>query len=367
MEVALLPLPTSLRAKLFAAGHFTTTTLLFLTPLELAREAQLSNEEALSVLKLVPRSSSSSSSDGIISASSALDGAKTAWDLLEYEKNRKKIVTSCAELDMILEGGFCPKEVTEICGVPGVGKTQLGMQLAINVQIPVKLGGVGGHAIYIDTEGSFMLERALQMTKASIEELVLASSLSSPMDNDLIQQLDIDTYLSHIYLLRVHDPTEQLAVINNLPNLLKEHNQVKLIVIDSITFNFRQDFEDMAGRTRLLAEMGQKLGKIAEEHDLAIVLTNQVTMKPSNNEISRIVPALGESWSHACTNRVMMYWIDTQRYAHVVKSPSLQAATAAYDINEGGICSARNKSNNKSNNNDNKSNNKRLKLDEEAA
>jgi hypothetical protein len=77
-----------------------------------------------------------------------------------------------------------------------------------------------------DTEGSFMLERALQMTKASIDELVLASSLSSPMDDDLIQQLDIDTYLSHIYLVRVHDPTEQLAVINNLPNLLKEHNQV---------------------------------------------------------------------------------------------------------------------------------------------
>jgi hypothetical protein len=45
---------------------------------------------------------------------------------------------------------------------------------------------------------------------------------------------------------------------------------VKLIVIDSITFNFRQDFEDMAGRTRLLAEMGQKLGKIAEEYDLAV-------------------------------------------------------------------------------------------------
>jgi hypothetical protein len=45
---------------------------------------------------------------------------------------------------------------------------------------------------------------------------------------------------------------------------------VKLIVIDSITFNFRQDFEDMAGRTRLLAEMGQKLAKIAEEHDLAV-------------------------------------------------------------------------------------------------
>jgi RAD51-like protein 2 len=40
-------------------------------------------------------------------------------------------------------------------GVPGVGKTQLGMQLAINVQIPVKLGGVGGHAIYIDDKSQY--------------------------------------------------------------------------------------------------------------------------------------------------------------------------------------------------------------------
>ena len=46
--------------------------------------------------------------------------------------------------------------------------------------------------------------------------------------------------------------------------------QVKLIVIDSIAFHFRQDFQDMAQRTRVLAEMAQKLMSLAEERDLAV-------------------------------------------------------------------------------------------------
>lgn len=46
--------------------------------------------------------------------------------------------------------------------------------------------------------------------------------------------------------------------------------QVKLIVVDSIAFHFRQDFQDMAQRTRVLAEMAQKLMHLAEEKDLAV-------------------------------------------------------------------------------------------------
>ena len=36
-------------------------------------------------------------------------------------------------------------------GVPGVGKTQLGMQLALDVQLPAAFGGIAGTAVYIDT------------------------------------------------------------------------------------------------------------------------------------------------------------------------------------------------------------------------
>ena len=51
-------------------------------------------------------------------------------------------------------------------GVPGVGKTQLGMQLALDVQIPTELGGVEAAALYIDTEGSLMPTRMEQMALA---------------------------------------------------------------------------------------------------------------------------------------------------------------------------------------------------------
>jgi RAD51-like protein 2 len=40
-----------------------------------------------------------------------------------------------------------------------VGKTQLAIQLAVDVQIPELFGGNGGEAIYIDTEGSFMVSK----------------------------------------------------------------------------------------------------------------------------------------------------------------------------------------------------------------
>lgn len=46
--------------------------------------------------------------------------------------------------------------------------------------------------------------------------------------------------------------------------------QVKMIVIDSIAFHFRQDFQDMAQRTRVLAEMAQNLMQLAEDRDLAV-------------------------------------------------------------------------------------------------
>lgn len=41
--------------------------------------------------------------------------------------------------------------MTEFSGVPGIGKTQIGIQLAVDVQIPLEYYGVGGQAIYIDT------------------------------------------------------------------------------------------------------------------------------------------------------------------------------------------------------------------------
>lgn len=52
-----------------------------------------------------------------------------------------------------------------------MGKTQFGMQLAVDVQIPHQFSGVEGTALYIDTEGSLTVERLSQMCTAVVEHL----------------------------------------------------------------------------------------------------------------------------------------------------------------------------------------------------
>ena len=65
--------------------------------------------------------------------------------------------------------------------------------------------------------------------------------------------------------------------------------QVKLIVIDSNAFHFRQDFQDLAQRTRVLAELAQKLMRLAEEHDLAVSYT------ASSSPLKSLISTLTES------------------------------------------------------------------------
>lgn len=47
------------------------------------------------------------------------------------------------------------------------------MQLAVDVQIPVCFGGLGGKVLYIDTEGSFVVQRVADMAEAAVKHCTL--------------------------------------------------------------------------------------------------------------------------------------------------------------------------------------------------
>ncbi len=52
-------------------------------------------------------------------------GGKSALDLLMKEETIKRVVTFSQSIDEMLEGGVPVTKVTEVCGPPGIGKTQL--------------------------------------------------------------------------------------------------------------------------------------------------------------------------------------------------------------------------------------------------
>lgn len=55
-----------------------------------------------------------------------------------------------------------------------------------------------------------------------------------------------------------------------LPAFLAQHPAVRLVVVDSVTFHFRQEYADMAARTRQLGQMAQQLMQLAGERDVAV-------------------------------------------------------------------------------------------------
>jgi len=250
----------------------------------------------------------------------------------------------------MMGGGVWPGELVEICGVPGIGKTQFGMQLAVNVQIPKLFAGVEGEAIFIDTEGSFMVERALQISEGVFKHLKKIAV--QPERQARVQTLSADAFLRGIHVMRVHDLTEQLAAVNHLPSLLQQHPGVKLVVLDSVAFHFRHGSGsgDFAKRSRLLSAMAQKLNDLASRRQVAVVLMNQMTTKMGfGGEGAKLVPALGESWAHVATHRIQLFWNSAPatstsgrggnvgRFAKVVKSSSRAPAVVPYVISSLGV------------------------------
>ncbi|KAL6753012.1 Rad51-like protein C [Haematococcus lacustris] len=327
--VVSLPLTPGVRYLLLEAGFGDAADLQGYTAERLAHCTNLSLQDAAEVL---------------LQAKPKASLLCSAEELSRVQSSLPRIITFCAGLDRLLGGGVACGNVTEFCGVPGVGKTQLGMQLAVDVQIPAAFGGSGGTAVYVDTEGSFMVERVRDIAGAAVRHVsATARSAARTRPPGQAQQLaqeasgfTLETVLSGIMHFRIHDITEQLALVISLEAFLCQHPKVRLVVLDSVTFHFRQDFRDMGARARALSGMAQDCMRLAERHSVAVVFINQVSTRLELNE-AKLVPALGESWGHAASTRVILYWQGADRFAFLHKSSSQAAASVQYVVTDDGV------------------------------
>ncbi|XP_076108679.1 DNA repair protein RAD51 homolog 3-like isoform X2 [Mytilus galloprovincialis] len=314
------------KTKLCAAGFLTVEDLKDIKPSSLSKETGIGLEECLEIIKLVNDDTTKKST------------VKSAFDILQQEQTLPPIITFSEQIDAMLGGGVPLCKITEFCGAPGIGKTQMCMQLAVDVQIPECFGGLDGEVVYLDTEGSLIVERLVDITTATIQHCQQISQMESDEETkSSMSEFTTEKVLSRIHYYRCHDYVELLATVHLLPDFIKDHPKVKLVVVDSIAFHFRHDFDDFSLRTRLLTSMAQSFIKLATEYKIAVVLTNQMTTKVKHGESSQLVPALGESWGHASTVRVILYWEGQQRYAWLYKSPSKKESTVPYQVTMGGI------------------------------
>ena len=313
-----LPLPPSLLTLLDSCGFVVASDLDGLGPAELAAELGTTQEQARSLLLEVrgatrgpPKRATSS-----------------GFELLEEERRATRVVTFIERLDALLGGGVAATQLTEFSGVPGIGKTQLGMQLAVNVQIPRVMGGAEGEAVYVDTEGSFLAERCYAIATALLAHLQrTAERDENPLHRAALQKLgDVKALLGRIHVFRVHDAHEQLACVRQLDAFVRQRPAVKLLVLDSVAFHFRAGGQNYGARMQMLGQMAQSLTELAARHRVAAVLMNQVTTRVNDATGSaQVVPALGDSWAHACNVQAMLEWRDGERHARLYKGAMSEA------------------------------------------
>jgi RAD51-like protein 2 len=284
----------------------------------------------------------------------------TAHDLINQNvHHRNHIVTFAKQVDQLLGGGIALGQLTEIAGMPGTAKTQLAMQLCVLCRLPRVFGGVEGRALYIDTEGSFAPERCHQMADALVKHVSQrhssssSSSSISSSSSSSTTTLTSQEILESIQVFRVHDETSQTATLRNLINYLPPNSNsnntdllpVKLIVLDSIAFHYRAitptNHKYYLQRTKALVSLAAFLSDLARTHHLAVVCINQMTTKISNNAKTLLVPALGESWAHAVTTRLLLSQQQHQQQSNftcqMVKSPHKPAGIAQFQVLPQGI------------------------------
>ncbi|HKL24084.1 MAG TPA: DNA repair and recombination protein RadA [Candidatus Nanoarchaeia archaeon] len=263
-------------------------------------------------------------------ARKAIQAARNQLDLgfqdgMEYSKKRSNVVnitTGSKEVDNILGGkGIESRSITEAFGAYGSGKTQIGLALSVNVQLPKEKGGADGKCVFIDTEGTFRPPRVKQ-----IAEGIGANP---------------EKVLKNIFVARAFNSDHQILLLEKIAEMIKNGEPIKLLIVDSLTAHFRAEFSgrgQLADRQQKLNKYMHDLMKLAETHNIAVYATNQVMANPAQLFGDPTTAIGGNIVGHASTYRLYLRrGKQGSRVAKLIDSPNLPDNEAVYYVTDAGV------------------------------
>lgn len=130
--------------------------------------------------------------------------------------------------------------------------------LAVNCQLPISLGGAEGKCLYIDTENGFRPERLTAIAER--------------------YKISGDSILDNVACARAYNTDHQTQLVIQASAMMTEARYA-LLIVDSATSLYRTDYcgrGELSERQQHLARFLRILLRIADEHGVAVVITNQV-------------------------------------------------------------------------------------------
>lgn len=295
-------------AKLDAAGIYDLMSLAVMSPSTLADTAGVGNAVARKAIQASRKLLDLGFQDGI--------------EFAHQRENIVNITTGSKNFDELLGGkGIESRAITEAFGAYGSGKTQLGLTLAVNAQLPKEKGGANGKTVFIDTEGTFRPARIKQIAEAL--------------------EANPEKVLKNIFVARAFNSDHQMLLLEKVGEMIKNGEPIKLLIVDSLTAHFRAEY---AGRGTL-AERQHKINKyihnmmkLAETHNLAVYVTNQVMANPAQMFGDPTTPIGGHIVGHASTYRIYLRrGKKGSRVAKLIDSPNLPDNETLFFVFDKGI------------------------------
>lgn len=175
-----------------------------------------------------------------------------------------RIPTGSKILDKMLDGGYDPDIITTIYGPGGSGKTVICLLCAM------KVARTGKRIIYVDTEGSFSVERLKQISNSI--------------------NIDYKKILNKIAFLRPTTFEEQKKTFEKLKNIITD--KVGLIIIDTIAMLYRLEMGKSDNVYSVNRELGKQIGFLSEitrKKHIPVLMSNQVYSDFEDKEKVKIV------------------------------------------------------------------------------
>ncbi|KAL8844077.1 MAG: hypothetical protein Q9176_001483 [Flavoplaca citrina] len=254
----------------------TTTDLLTLDPLEIAKRAHL---PLLDIRRLANHVLASLQSQlGVNDWPEALRNYEDS-SKLEDASSLKRSGNTVSEpwnvigtldplLDAALGGGIPTAYITEVTGESGAGKTQFLLSLLLTAQLPPP-AGLSRPTVYISTEHPLPTSRLAQLLRDNPHLASLPAS-SKPT-------------LNRIFSIQTPDLESQEHILTYQLPVLLARDKIGLVIIDSIAANYRAERSSSSTsgaalglRSTQLIQLGHQLRSLAREHNCAIVVSNQV-------------------------------------------------------------------------------------------
>ena len=213
------------------------------------------------------------------------------------------ITTELKKLDDILFDGISDGTITDIFGFRGTGKTQMALQISLNLLKDEKT------VLFVDTTGEFRPERLLEILK------------NRNLDNSLLNRLKI---------ARVTNTQEQIDLIQKIKNT----NDVAMLIIDNVADLFSFEYskkEQFNLQYQKFMNYMHDLAQLAINKKIPIVITNQL-MNANDTEYEKMNYSISNY-----THQKIKLEKQRDHYQATILSPFSQKIRFFYKIKKMGL------------------------------